>query len=303
MDTAPRACVYTCLLGEYEQLNLQPAAATSGLDFICFTDMPGLVGTGWRVVQVTPAFPFDPVRSQRLLKMSPHDLLPDYDVSLYIDNSVVLTADPAALIAEWLGADAAMAVPGHSFRESVADEFMEVLRLGLDDGWRVIEQLQHYRMSHPEVLSEPPYWSGMIARRHHAPSVVAAMGRWQAHVLRYSRRDQLSLNLAAQQAGLAVRRISLDNHASAFHRWPVTSGRDRATFPFAPFSTLVPPEMQARERARRRAEQDEAAAVVKAGETPGAAGTAPPDGAGAAERAPSLLDRLRAGWRSGLRDK
>ena len=70
-----RRCVYTCLIGDYERLNEQPVAANSSLDFVCFTDAPGLTSESWRIVPVIPTFPLDHVRSQRLLKILPEEIL------------------------------------------------------------------------------------------------------------------------------------------------------------------------------------------------------------------------------------
>src|SRR5262245_53176260 len=89
-----RVCVYTSLLGRYERLNEQPVAAQSKIDFLCFTDNSDLTSKTWKVVKVDPTFMNDPVRSQRIIKLSPHDFCGDYDTSLYIDNSVILTVKP-----------------------------------------------------------------------------------------------------------------------------------------------------------------------------------------------------------------
>jgi hypothetical protein len=43
---------------------------------------------------------------------------------------------------------------------------------------------------------------------------------WLAHVLRYSRRDQLSLNVALKRARLTPEVLRIDNHESYFHSWP-----------------------------------------------------------------------------------
>lgn len=253
MAEAPgRACVYTCLIGGYEALNEQPMAAESGLDFICFTDDPALTSTSWQIRAYDPAFPLDPVRSQRMAKLSPHELLPDYDLSLYIDNSVILTAPPEEVIARYLPDGVAAAMPGHSFRASVRDEFIEVLRSGLDDGGRVLEQFNHYVMSDPAALEIVPFWSAIILRRHHDPRVVAAMRLWLAQVLRYSRRDQLSGTLALRRAGLEPARFEVDNLGSWFHRWPVTPGRDRDAFPFSPVLGQLPASVLAEEWRRSR---------------------------------------------------
>ena len=262
---APRACVYTCLLGGYERLNEQPMAAASGLDFLCFTDDPALTSTSWRIRPYTPAFPLDPVRSQRMAKLAPHELLPDYDVSLYVDNSIILTAPPDEVLARYLTADVKAAIPGHSFRASVRDEFLEVVALGYDDGSRVIEQLNHYLLTAPDLLDAVPFWSGMMLRRHHDPQVIAAMRLWLAHVLRYSRRDQLSVNHALARAGLEVSRLQIDNRESWFHRWPVTERRDRNAFPFSPVQSLLPPPILAEEwRRSRRAMEERIEALEQA---------------------------------------
>ncbi|UJX45470.1 glycosyltransferase domain-containing protein [Xanthobacter sp. YC-JY1] len=272
--TGPRACVYTCLIGGYEALNEQPMAAASGLDFLCFTDDPTLTSASWKLVPYPPAFALDPVRSQRIVKLSPHDVLPGYDVSLYIDNSVILTAPPEEVIARYMPEGQVAAMPGHSFRASVRDEFMEVLRMGLDDGGRVLEQLNHYMLSDPAALDAVPFWSAIILRRHHDPEVVAAMRLWLAQVLRYSRRDQLSGTHALGRAGLKVARFEVDNLGSWFHRWPVTHARDRDAFPFSPTHSQIPASLLADDWRRERAalearitalEQAHAEAVAEVG--------------------------------------
>ncbi|MFG1344168.1 glycosyltransferase domain-containing protein [Xanthobacter autotrophicus DSM 431] len=252
--TARRACVYTCLMGGYEALNEQPVAASSAMDFICFTDDPDLASDTWRIVRVTPVLPSDPVRSQRVVKLSPQELLPDYDVSLYIDNSISLLAPPEEILACYLTPRTLAAIPGHSFRASIADEFLEILRLGYDDAGRILEQLNHYRLFHPQVLDEVPFWSGLMIRRHHDPKVVAAMRLWLTHVMRYSRRDQVSGPLAYHLAGLEVERLAMDNRESWCHRWPVIQKRDRSAFPFSAELSQLPPEILGRRWLHEKAE-------------------------------------------------
>jgi hypothetical protein len=68
----------------------------------------------------------------------------------------------------------------------------------------------------------------MLARRRTA--TVAEFGEiWYQHVLRYSRRDQLSVLVALRQLpGLGLCAVDIDNHSSPVHRWPVTKGRKRS---------------------------------------------------------------------------
>jgi hypothetical protein len=221
------SCVYTALLNGYETLNEQPVANFSSIDFICFTDDPLLSSETWDVRLVEPLLPADATRSQRRLKICAHRALPEYDRSLYIDNSVLLRRPPEALFDALLG-DCNIAFLQHSFRETIRDEFDEVVRVGFDAAVTCYEQLEHYMAVDPDSLTLPPLWSGLLVRRHNDAAVVAAMERWFAHVLRYSRRDQLSVWYALRAEGVQPAIHLLDTHESPFHRWPVTVERDRA---------------------------------------------------------------------------
>ena len=159
-------------------------------------------------------------------------------------------------------ADHDLALVRHSYRETVAEEFAVVADDGLDDPARVFEQLLHYRATWPAVLDEHPYSAGFIARRT-TPEVVAAMRTWYDHQLRYSRRDQLSLNAALARHGLPHATLDLDNADNPWFRCEPPHGRrgERRVGEYR--RALEPPEEQVRaarrtaEDARRRAERAE----------------------------------------------
>ena len=220
------SCVYTVLLGDYETLNEQPVQTKSDIPFICLTDNPELKSASWRIIHVDPSFQLDPVRSQRLLKICPHSVpaLASFERTIYIDNSVILDTPPEEILARY-GGLGTLCVPTHSFRESVLDEFIEVARYGVDDQSRVFEQLNHYLATGEPTLAEKPYWTGMLLRNMRDEGVQATMNLWALHILRYSRRDQLSFNLALRQTGTTATRLEIDTFKSWFHRWPHTPGR------------------------------------------------------------------------------
>lgn len=215
--------VYTALLGGYEDLSAQPLAATSELEFICFTDDPDLVSDDWRIVLIEPRIAGDSVRSQREIKIMVHRYLAGYEESLYIDNSIELVCDPTRILDEWLH-DADHAVSQHSYRERLHEEFDEVIRLNYDDATRVHEQLWTYAHFAPDLLERRPVWNAIIARRH-VPAVFEAMEVWWEHVLRYSRRDQLSALFALREPSLRLKVLELDNFESEYHRWVISSSR------------------------------------------------------------------------------
>ncbi len=217
-----RRAVYTALLGSYEALN-EAQVSTPGIDFVCFTDDASLRSERWRVVVVEPEFARDPHRSQRRLKILGHPELGAYDETLYIDNSVSLTGDPGEILDEWL-AEADMGLARHSYRDSVAEEFAAVIASALDDHHRVAEQWDHYVDTIPHVINGPVLWGGMIARRR-SDQVADACSTWFHHVLRYSRRDQLSLPAALDAHGVRPHISVMSNRLSQWHAWPVEVGR------------------------------------------------------------------------------
>ncbi|MBX9595837.1 MAG: hypothetical protein K2X46_15850 [Roseomonas sp.] len=215
-----RICVYTVLLGDYEALNEQPLARASSLPFICLTDSPTLRSASWECRLVESPLAMDAVRSQRDIKIRPHRYLPEFDGSIYIDNSVVLDR-PADALWAMHNRESGFTLARHSGRETLLDEFVAVMRLGLDDGARVAEQFDHLLLAEPAVLAEPPWWGGMLLRHHHRKDLVDLAEAWAAHVLRYSRRDQLSLNGVLARRGLRPGILPIDNGQSPFHHWPV----------------------------------------------------------------------------------
>ncbi len=212
-------CVYTALTDGYETLNEQPAAALSGIPFICFTDNPSITSGSWQIRPLHRMFERDGYRSQRAYKLRPHAVLPEFAMSLYIDNSVLLKVPPEQVFAAFAPAGG-LSLPAHSFRATLLEEFLEVARDGLDDPTVIAEQLALYRTLYPEILAERPFWNGILLRDHRNPTMIAAMELWLAQVCRYSRRDQLSAPVAFTRAGLRPCMMLIDNHDSWFHSWP-----------------------------------------------------------------------------------
>jgi hypothetical protein len=242
------------MIGRYEQLNEQPEAAASDIPFLCLTDDPDLRSETWQIRHVSPVFGMDPIRSQRDLKIRPHVHLPDFDSSLYIDNTVLLTVPPERLF-ERDFVSSGFSLPHHSGRSTTLDEFLEVSRLGLDDQGRIFEQLNHYTVDCPEVLEEKPYWTAILLRDHRSSAVQTMSEIWAAHVHRYSRRDQLSVNIAFRRACLTPDVMEIDNQCSWFHTWPHIREREREKGMRLPSASFSPPGARIRQLEQRLSEQ------------------------------------------------
>jgi len=259
-----RLAVYSALLGGQELMVEQDIAASSAAEFHLFTDNPDLVSETWNVHVIRPRFALDPVRSARSIKILGRPELAEFSETLWIDNRIYLKTDPVDLVDAWLGAHD-ISFLRHSFRESVVDEFDAVAKLGYDEPARVYEQLIHYAQLEVNALDDRPFATGVMARRW-TTQVRDAMEEWMAHVLRYSRRDQLSVGQALIDSRLVPFVVDVDNRESDFHVWRSRSdvGRTETTGRLRPGDSIRPPLIQLRELkevlASTRNELDEARA-------------------------------------------
>ncbi|MFM7617147.1 MAG: glycosyltransferase domain-containing protein [Actinomycetes bacterium] len=254
--------VVTALVAGYEPLGEQPIAARSDLRFVCVTDDPTLTSDTWEIRVVEPAFPRDPVRSARRIKALLHEYAPEFDETLFIDNAITLRELPETVLDAAL-ADHDLALVRHSSRATLADEFLVVADDGLDDPARVYEQFMHYSALHPAVLETRPYSAGFIARRRSA-RVEATMRTWFDHQLRYSRRDQLSLNVALAIHGITPTVLELDNADNPLFRSDSPPGRRGERRTGASCAAMRPPAVEIRAVEARVAELE---ARVVAAET------------------------------------
>ena len=218
-----KKCIYSVLLGDYEKFTDPNYKVNDETDLKLFTDNPSLKSEHWDIILIEPRFPCDIIRSSRYLKILGPKLLQNYESSLYLDNTVKLKIEPDEFIDSVLK-NHDFALPVHSFRDSVISEFDTVQKLGYDDFTRVYEQLFHYQNCASRVLKERPYWCAILARKH-TVQVIQTMELWWDQVLRYSRRDQLSINYALSKTQLAVNAIQIDNYLSRYHQWPVNVDR------------------------------------------------------------------------------
>lgn len=237
VDVRPPRAVYSTLFGGYESLN-EDHVPQVDVEAFCFTDDPELTSNFWKVIVVEPAFPLDPIRSQRLIKIAGHPLLADYAETLYVDNAVTIKGSVHDLLDSWLE-HADVALPWHGFRSSVEEEFTAVIRQSLDELPRVVEQYEHYTMSGIALSELRPYWTAIMARRQ-GPNVDRAFRLWSQHVLRYSRRDQLSCGVALLD--LDINGVEINNYSSEHHTWPRTDGRHPALRQ-VPFGVRLPTEL------------------------------------------------------------
>lgn len=203
------AVIYTCTFLDYD-LVFTPLATTLGAEFVLLSDRRPRLVRRWRWRPIPEALRDLPQhRANRWCKFFAHELFPEAEISVYVDGNFLLRADLAPLIAEFRDTGAAIGLFRHASGRSVAEEVEFALATGRippDQAGRAAEQLAEYRAAGFDA-DTPVSDNGVLFRRHGAPGLAALMQDWWDHLLRHTRRDQISLPFL------------LDRHGVAAHHW------------------------------------------------------------------------------------
>jgi hypothetical protein len=227
----PKYTIFTTLFGNYESLNELEISKRNDTRYLVITDNPKLKSASWEIKVVRRIFDDDPVRSQRYVKIMSHQFL-ESKYSMYMDNTVRLVADPISKFQHFEVKRYGLAFPDHDHRLTIRDELNEVLELKLDSKEILLNYLAMMEKYNLSVLKQKPYWTGIFFRHMNNPAVQKVMENWAMLVAHYSRRDQLTLNLALTRNGFAPNRVALPLLDSSFHKWPIHTDRVSNRFDF-----------------------------------------------------------------------
>ena len=184
--------VYTALTGSYDALE-QHKYVNPEYDYICFSNDFGdkkKIGI-WTIRKID--YPSDDKQLQsRFPKLQPHEVLPEYDISLYVDANVnILTPYLFRRIDELMKEDVKLAGVKHQFRDCLYEEGYRVWIGGVDKNIDAIRrQLSYYKQDgFPRHFGM--YEANVIFRQHNAPLIIKQCNEWWRLRLNYSKRDQL----------------------------------------------------------------------------------------------------------------
>ncbi|MGB0757158.1 MAG: glycosyltransferase domain-containing protein [Patescibacteria group bacterium] len=191
--------IYTAIFGAYDRLQ-EPEVVPEGFDLVVFTNQ-SLSSKVWDVRKVKQPLP-DPTRSARLYKIKPHEYLPEYDTSIWMDGNMVLKGDVGDVIDGYLQ-DHSIAVYDRSKVgdnkkiDCLYDEADFLLTFtGIkqkDDPVIIKRQVDAYRKEgYPE--HNGLLVSSVMYRHHMHEDCIQAMNAWWEQLEQYSKRDQMSFN-------------------------------------------------------------------------------------------------------------
>lgn len=182
-----KVCVYTVITGNYDKLR-QPKVVNPEWDYICFTDQK-VSSDIWQIRFIPKEVSeLSNVKKQRYIKINHHKVLPEYDLTIYIDASMEIIKD----LGELIDINYDFIACKHPFRNCIYDECAAVVK-----GKR--DTIENVNRVYTKYQSENyPAHNGLIETgfmiRKNTPYVNEIMESWWDEVLNYSHRDQLSLN-------------------------------------------------------------------------------------------------------------
>lgn len=190
--------IYTVLTGNYDRL-AQPEVADPSFDYVCFTDRAGQDGV-WQLREI-PFASESPVLRARYAKLHPHRLLPEYDLSVFMDANLCITGEAFYGRISALE-EVPLALLEHPSRDCVYEELRYCYlkdKLSTRAAFGLLRRYKQMAMPRHAGL----YETNVVLRRHKEAAVVALDERWWA-LLETSRctRDQLSLTPALHVEGL-----------------------------------------------------------------------------------------------------
>jgi hypothetical protein len=195
-----KIAVYTCITDAYDPL-CPPEYVDRRLNYFYFSDNPSHVVEPWKFKGIDLPYPNAKDQS-RYIKMHPHKVLPEYDVTLYIDGSIHIVGDIYEMVTKTLQLEGDIFLYDHFERNCIYSEAAVCANIGHDWIWTIARQMSRYS-SEGYPVDNGLYESGAIIRRN-TDKVNKLMEYWWQEYSQGAKRDQLSLPYVCWKLGVPI---------------------------------------------------------------------------------------------------
>ncbi len=220
-----KVAVYSVLTGNYDVM-LPVMFRERGVEYFLFTDRSGVSAGGWTLKPIPPDIAdLSPKLQSRWCKFFAHRILPEHEITVYIDANVVLRGMIAPLIDEFRSSGKTMGLFPHPFWSTLEDEIAACIKFGkfTSEDILVLEsQMQRYASDGVDASASVTE-NAVIFRKAGDSKLDDAMTLWWQEFLSGAKRDQIALPW--------VRRVT----ALPCIIWPFSYRSRRDTF-VGPFS-------------------------------------------------------------------
>lgn len=195
-----KIAVYTCITQGYDPLNI-PLSVDARLAYFCFTDTPESMAPPWEPRLIT--LPGLSQKDQnRYIKMHPHEFLPEYDVTIYVDGNIQIVGDLYELVCTALSSPEDIFLYGHPNRNCVYAEGAACSHIAHERIWHIAAQMRRYRKAGYPI--ENGLFEASVIISKNTPSMRRFMAEWWREYRTGAKRDQLALPFVAWQLGIPL---------------------------------------------------------------------------------------------------
>lgn len=216
MKNKPKVIVYSVNINNYDDINLLENIDTS-IDYLLYTDNVISDCGSWKKQSVDFLDKKLHLRKQsRYIKINPHIILPQHDISIYVDHSLSPIFEDVHKMLSQIDFDdkTNIMMYRHRERNCIYDEANEVIRLGLDNVGIVSTQMNRYYSIMGFPKNYGLFEAGFIIRRNNQ-KVNQFNDFWWNEVKKNSGRDQLSQMFASWYCNLDVKPILIGENISS----------------------------------------------------------------------------------------
>ena len=196
--------VYSICINGYDTVKV-PEIYDKNIDYILFSDDMSISPDVWKVVPIDflKNTSIDDRKKSRYAKLNSHLVLPEHDISIWIDHSYIPKFNDVKKLLEDINfGNSNIMQYKHPKRNCLYDEANEVLRLKLDFPVTVNKQLsRYYGMGFPKNYGL--FECGFLIRRNNLKTRTFNDAWWK-EVLNNSGRDQLSQMFVSWSIGVNI---------------------------------------------------------------------------------------------------
>ncbi|MCR5639679.1 MAG: DUF616 domain-containing protein [Lachnospiraceae bacterium] len=193
--------VYTCIWGKYDTIN-EPMYVNKNIDYVIITNQNIPKSSAWKKIDISKLLDIKgktDVEINRMCKMLPHLIFPDYDYSIYIDGNIRIITDMMPIISD-MGENV---IGIHEYPEDCIYEMKNAVIVGKrakkED---LLPQIEKYKKEgFPEHFGA--FECNIIARKHNDKNCIELMNSWWEEFQETpSKRDQFSFVYVLWKHGL-----------------------------------------------------------------------------------------------------
>ena len=209
MRTNKKIAVYTCITGNYDELNeIDAELLEKNVDYYCFTNNKEIVSKTWQIIYIED-FSLSNHMLNRKIKILGHKIINDYDILIYIDGNCTLKRKATELIKNECDLEKfPLYAFKHSARDCIYDEAEACIKFKKETKEKIDKILKFYKKNNfPKKygLCE----MGCFIKKPKDKEVIKLMNSWYEMLEKYSERDQLSFMWCVYQAKFPLGIIEL----------------------------------------------------------------------------------------------